>query len=222
MNINTDSLHHAYLLEGDISYTRNQVRDFLKNKLEMDVLGNADVRDEHIDTLTIDKAREIATAQQRKSFNSRYVFVLSFAQATTEAQNALLKTFEEPAVDTHFFVIVPSVSVLIPTLQSRLVYVESGIGDSEEKDTVAKFIKSSTKERMDIVGGLLEEKRKERYVAFVQELQRCIYDSHKKSRDTKNIHNLELTHNTLSYLSDRGASPKILLERLAVSFENMV
>ena len=50
------------------------------------------------------------------------IFIIETGFFTREAQNSLLKVFEEePTEGTHFFVFTPSAETLLPTLRSRMV-----------------------------------------------------------------------------------------------------
>ena len=60
---------------------------------------------------------ERAIAQTKKFFIIQTDF---FNEA---AQQALLKIFEEPASDVHFFILTSRASALLDTLASRLVYM---------------------------------------------------------------------------------------------------
>ena len=54
--------------------------------------------------LELTKRRALKDAQTRGAFGgSRKIFIIGANSFTREAQNALLKTFEEPTAGTHFF-----------------------------------------------------------------------------------------------------------------------
>ncbi len=67
---------------------------------------------------------------------------------THEAQNALLKTLEEPTSHTHIFLIIREKELLIPTLLSRMCVVETGKLSEEKEENSIKFLKFSLKERV--------------------------------------------------------------------------
>lgn len=73
----------------------------------------------HFSNLSIENSRALKNEQSLGS-DTKKIFILEIASATTEAQNALLKVLEEPAADTYFFFIVPSAEILLPTVRSRL------------------------------------------------------------------------------------------------------
>lgn len=71
-------------------------------------------------TIGIDTAREICADAALKPAGIRKVYIIPDGEnMTVEAQNALLKTLEEPPAYAVFIIIVPSASVLLPTIISR-------------------------------------------------------------------------------------------------------
>jgi DNA polymerase III gamma/tau subunit len=84
------------------------------------------MRVESYETFGVDEGRELKEAQLSKSFGGgKKIFVISFETITVEAQNSLLKVFEEPTPDTHFFLISRTGSRLLPTLRSRIVFLQT-------------------------------------------------------------------------------------------------
>lgn len=61
------------------------------------------------------------------------VFIIRTAHLmTTEAQNALLKIFEEPPKGVHFFLLTENASALLPTVRSRAPVLRMSVFDDEE------------------------------------------------------------------------------------------
>ncbi len=73
--------------------------------------------------ISIETVREIQSLVRLKTLGTgtiRRVIVVEQAQMlTTEAQNALLKLFEEPPADTALLLTTPSLQALLPTIVSR-------------------------------------------------------------------------------------------------------
>jgi DNA polymerase III gamma/tau subunit len=76
----------------------------------------------------IDSAREIKSYLTRKPYQSEAItIILREAQALTpEAQNALLKTLEEPPGPTQIYITAPSAESFLPTLRSRCQIINLG------------------------------------------------------------------------------------------------
>lgn len=144
------SLHHAYLLIGKPETLREKLLKVLEEELGITSRGNPDFLDNSFETLGIEDARSLISSQGRRAVSGRRVFILSFYFATSEAQNALLKTLEEPTPDTSFFIIAPSLSVLLSTVRSRLARLDLGVEDAVAQEAEA-FLAASLPERLKII-----------------------------------------------------------------------
>src|SRR3989344_699017 len=110
--------HHAYLVEGDTRKLREIALHAAKT-FGVSVAGNPDFHLRSFASLSIDDARALRAFASLRGTGEKKLFVISAASLTTDAQNALLKLFEEPTADTVFVLLVPHGAVL-PTLRSRL------------------------------------------------------------------------------------------------------
>ena len=96
---------------------------------------------------------------------------------TVEAQNALLKLLEEPPVYAHFFLIIPSAHLLLPTVKSRLSMIRNtswggkdtsktstivDYSDSEVMKQAEAFLKAPTAKRLEIIKSLMDSITKEK------------------------------------------------------------
>lgn len=72
-------------------------------------------------TIGVEAARKVCAQAVKKPYgNSKKVFIIPDGEnLTVEAQNALLKTLEEPPEFVVFIIIIPSASQLLPTITSR-------------------------------------------------------------------------------------------------------
>ena len=127
--------HHAYLLIG-ASDTRDELISILEKKHTLIAQGNPDFYIRNFETLTIDDARELKVLHSSRPVGTaqKKIFVLTMNGITIEAQNALLKLLEEPAEYAHFFLIVPSAHLLLPTVKSRMLEITTGEGRREKED----------------------------------------------------------------------------------------
>ncbi|MEI6346044.1 MAG: hypothetical protein WCO79_02320 [bacterium] len=228
-HIHRDALHHAYCISGVSASGHAPFFTFLEKHLAISTHGNPDFWHGQYESLGIDEARTIKEMQQRSAANvgAKKVFVISTDTITHEAQNALLKVFEDPTADTHFFLLMPSVETLLPTLRSRLVIVPAdpqnnaatGNGEVEKsvEQSVEQFLAASKGKRMTLIKPLVEEKDKRGALAFVDALIK------KLSKSAKDVaeHRPELEELLAmrSYLSDRSASIKMILEYLCITLK---
>ncbi len=208
----TGQLHHVYILEGEKESTREKLYHFLENELEEKVKGNPDLWHTRHETLTIDDARELRDTQANKAISTgRKLFIIETRFMTIEAQNALLKVFEEPTPNTYFFIITPTAEVFLPTLKSRVVRIAVEGNENDAQELAQDFLKNSYKKRLETVAGIVEEKDKGQAIELINALLVELHD--KKQKDTQVMQELLTTRN---YLNDRSPSLKLLLEHIAL------
>ncbi len=71
--------------------------------------------------ITIDQVRELQAELTRPPFmaKKRFVLFINADNLNVEAQNALLKTLEEPPENSTFFLITSNIGKILPTIRSR-------------------------------------------------------------------------------------------------------
>lgn len=156
-HLETDNLHHAYLIEGGREEISLQVLE-LCERLGVKTSGNPDFYHISIDSLKIDDALYLRTLGSDRSFGGeKKIFVVATNSMSIDAQNVLLKMFEEPIPGTHFFIIVPDANSLLKTLVSRFYFIKHA-GKGEDKNTLVKdFISMNLRSRLDFLKDFLTE-----------------------------------------------------------------
>ena len=148
--------------------------------------------------------------------------------ANIEAQNALLKLLEEPAEYAHFYIIIPSAHLLLPTVKSRLLFLDLGYegkdgprhkSKSEYQKMANEFVDSKPAKRLEIIKNLIddigkEKKRKQDAIEFLNAIEDVIYTRDGVSNGFEKLRTLSLPR---KYINDRGTSIKMLLEYVALS-----
>jgi len=218
----TGYLHHAHVIVGAHDTVAPLLVDALVRHLNIEVKGNPDLMVKFYASLGVDEARELKASQTRASFGERKIFIIGAESFTHEAQNALLKTFEEPTVGTHFFIILPRAEMLLPTLLSRVLVVSGGGAPEDEAKKIAeKFIDASLEDRLAIAKKLADKKDRdtvdrELFRRMLDHIERILYTRMpgKPSDTTSNIFSEIFQAKT--YLANRGSSPKMLLEHIAI------
>lgn len=230
-----DNLHHAYLIEGNYEEVFPQIIKFFEDVLNFSITNNPDFWHGEFETFGIDDGRRINELQSRRALSEKtnqslgsgkQFFVIKTDFITREAQNSLLKMFEEPAEDTHFFIVMNSSEVLLPTLKSRLMLVRPYSQDISEKDIkkfTNDFLKGSLAERLDMVKVFFGDSKKKipadkgGAIKFLNELEKQL----RENIDFKEVKEKDLIIfdeiiKCRSYLNDRSPSVKMLLEHLSV------
>jgi DNA polymerase III delta prime subunit len=225
-------LHHAYAVETGYDTHRvreaiDRIREALEHRLHAKLgAHNPDFHTIEVDVFSIDDARALKDTQSHHAVGTRdddrNVFFIIAQSITREAQNALLKVFEEPSSRSLFFLFIPSAELLLPTITSRMhIITMSGAGsssDSERKDDadIASFLQSTPAKRLAALKEIIEEKDRGRAHAFLNSIELHLS---KKRATIKSA--ADLAHNSRScehlylakkYLGDQSSSVKMILE----------
>ena len=204
----------------------------LEKEYDIPTQANPDFFDQHYDTFTIADARELKRLHSTRPIGEtgKKVFIMSVNSITVEAQNALLKLFEEPAEYAHFFLIVPSAHILLPTVKSRMQEWRSDVQtrdragktdrgvmgdvDPELLKTAQKLVTSSKAKRLEEIKKLVDDIAKDKKstqdaINLLNALQVVVREEWgvKEGRDR-----LEAIEYARSYMYDRAPSVKMLLE----------
>ena len=206
-------MHHAYYIEGPIS-------QFEAYRAELKPFW-----DKNFERFGIDETRKLIELASLKNFG-KAVFFVAAASLTTEAQQALLKLFEEPQEGTTFILLVPH-GTLIPTLRSRMlrypgadVRLRKSYGTYEVQNMARKFLKGSQKERSAYIATLLKDDEgvKERVRGLLNELELELHTNLKKTKQNKAfLEGLQDVARVRNYVGDRSPALKMLLEHLALA-----
>ncbi len=235
---NKENLHHAYLIEGSFEDSLGGVLEYLENELNFSLKNNPDFYRGEFDTFGIDDGRMINELQSKKtlsekdpkSFGSgKQIFIIKTNFITREAQNSLLKMFEEPTVDTHFFILMNSGEVLLPTLRSRLMIIKSEVSSSLQEKFVQEYLKANIGERMEMIKVFFGDPKSSKMngqgtkkkikadksgaIEFLNELEKQLREKIDIKKATKEqFFVFEEIIKCRGYLNDRSPSVKMLLE----------
>ncbi len=194
--------HHAVGIIGD-------AEGALLSIPEEDREAGVDVTAFKYRQLTIADARALNNlAAQRPFQKPERIFILTFESATTEAQNALLKLFEEPTLTSRFYLIFPLEDVLLPTLRSRLM-LKQVIHTNAEGALAKEFLRASYAERLELIAAKLKDTEETWSLNLIRELE---YEVRGKGKT-----GAEALVFIAEYMRAPGASKKMLLEHLALS-----
>ena len=219
--IKGQNLHHAYAIIGNADEIVKELQNFFKKELNFQTAGNPDFWQGSYDVMKMKDCIEIINLhQQRPIEGDKKIFVINANFITEDAQNRMLKLFEEPRGDTHFFLILPSANNLIPTLASRLMIIHHS-GENNSLINVKDFLKISISERIEEIKKLMtsitdEEKSKIEVVNFINalevELTKKTDFLKLKKGEAKLFEQIEKVR---QYSSEQSPSLKMLLEYVA-------
>ncbi|MBI2409739.1 hypothetical protein HYV30_01715 [Candidatus Kaiserbacteria bacterium] len=239
--------HHAFVIEAEAEAGIAAAKEYANNELRItNYGGNPDVVILKYGLLSVEEARRIAEIAAGKPFAGEHkVVIIAASRVYHEAQNALLKVFEEPPPGTYLFLVLPATGSLLPTLRSRvqilqqeresarmIYHTSTDNADYPDSDGYRKsiisgpaeeFMKGSKEKRSAIVkrltSGKDEEERRElrdEALAIVNGIEAASYAACEGQTFTKQAALLSDIAILRGYLHDRSAPVKMILEHLSI------
>ena len=204
--------HHAYLILGEKENGEEVISNIFKDA-EIDTAQSPDIFVFNYERMYLEDAQALVAMENKSPVSLDFKYItLHIGSIVWEAQNALLKLFEDPG-RTKFFIVSESKSLFLPTLLSRFEIIQVPKKENQKRNG-KKFLDASVAERLKIVAGLIEdisEGKKSRRDArgLLLDLRFSL-----KGEDPKK--QLSVLH-ALKYASDTSSSLKLLLESVALS-----
>lgn len=217
--------HHAFAIEANADEGIARAYAWLSENLGMETTGNPDVLVLSYGLLSVEDARRVAEAAAGAPFagDSKAVLIAA-SRAYHEAQNALLKIFEEPPRGTYLFLILPSLGGLLPTLRSRVqVLPLLGKRKAAVPPEAEAFIRASKEKRGALVkrltSGKDEDERRENReeaIALVNGVEAAAYAALKEKPSSRVTALLSDIAALRGHLYDRSGPVKMVLEHLSL------
>jgi len=229
------SRHHAFVIEAEAEEGIEVAQAWAERELGMKVHpstslgagGNPDVVVMKYGLLSVDDARRVSLLAAGKAFAGEHKVVITAAsRAYHEAQNALLKLFEEPPAGTYLFLIMPTLGGLLPTLRSRVQVLKGTVpqlrsGRQEIANAAEQFLAATKEKRSALIkkltSGKDEEERRENReeaLAIVNGIEAVAYLSGRgTSRHREMLEEIQVLR---GHLYDRSAPVRMILEHLSL------
>ena len=231
------NLHHAYLIEGKKEEIIPDLLDFIKS-IGVEIKNNPDFNFMTLDSFKIENARNLKSQSMEMGTTSKKkIFVVAINNFLIEAQNTLLKIFEEPIENTIFFVIIPDTAVILPTLLSRFYLIKVKNDLKNELKQAKDFIAMSSQNRIlfikELLKGdkgssseeenILQDSSKTRAIIFLNSLEVVLNEKIFKNHE-ETIKKIEESTSDVfyqifkarEYLRQPGSSAKSLMEGVAL------
>ena len=219
--------HHAYYYVAHQEEGIAQALRYAHESLHMVSEGNPDIVILRHTLFSVDDARSVVRHVGQTGISGKKLLILSTERIFHEAQNALLKVFEDPPDGTTLILILPSTGLLLPTLRSRLLSLPVGSHAGGLSHTVQTFIQASTTEREKILNALLtraksdkdDEKQAVRGEALrlIEGLTQRAHDIWKKKPDADLTLFLEEMSRFIPILHERSAPLKLIFEHVLLT-----
>lgn len=160
-SIKNSTLSHAHLIIGDDGIGKSM----LAKEFAVKILGRQEYRD-YIDIVNykpkknsfgVDEVREIISEVNKKPYegDKKVIIIYDGNKLTPQAQNALLKTIEEPPMGVYMILLCESTELILDTIKSRCqIHKLSPLSQQDMEDFIEKSY------------GVLDEKLKKTLLAF--------------------------------------------------------
>lgn len=160
------SAHHAYLITGETEAGIETALQFVTKELGLETVGNPDVTVLRYGLFSVEEVRAFQDAVMRSPVRGETkVIIASATRFFYQAQNALLKTFEEPPKGTVLILVLPNEGVILPTLRSRLVSLSSPQGETSTIYGTAlaeEFLKVGGEGREKLIAKLIDRTKSDK------------------------------------------------------------
>ncbi len=222
-------MHHAFVIEAEGESGAALAREWAARELGMEGAANPDIVVLPYGLFSVEDARRVAeVAMQGPVAGEHKAIIIAASRAYREAQNALLKLFEEPPAGTYLFLILPSLGGLLPTLRSRVHVLEvtsSKYHVASISEAAQAFLKASREKRgamvKKLVAGKDEEERRahrDKAIALVNGIEAATYVHFHANvgHRTSHIELLGEIQVLRGYLHERSTPVRMILEHLAI------
>lgn len=231
-HLDKNKLHHAYLIEGAKEEVLPHVFKFL-DEIGVSIVANPDFHHITLDSIKIEDARNLKSKTgEMAGTNSKKIFLICVNSFLLEAQNTLLKVFEEPTPDTHFFLIMPDTNSLLDTLVSRFYFISASQNKIEESAEL--FIGMPLQKRLDFLKEFLSVKDDElefatdsnrsrslKFLNSIEAIAHRKFISKANSIDSSGVMFFRHLFKVREFLRQPGSSAKTLMESVALTIPNL-
>jgi DNA polymerase III delta prime subunit len=181
-----NNLFSFYLIFGNIEENKKIVKEFLKKDFGTRIKKNQDFLEYDFDIFKIDDARKISKLQLSKNISkdgekNQQFFLITAKDINIYTQNTLLKTLEEPAENTFFFLFLENDFKILKTLLSRARVLKEN--NNKFSETFLKIVGSDFKEREVIIKEIENTRDK---ISLVSEFEAYFLENKNIFLDRKN------------------------------------
>jgi len=202
------NLHHANLLIGDHEEAESYFF-LLCKRLSIKIANNPDLVIIRIDTFGIDEARELRVLSTRKALGDKKMFLIVPTRLTLEAQNALLKTFEDPSPNTFFFLAVREDHLVVPTLRSRMETIRVRYGGNASVYVDAeKFLSLTVSKRLVFAKSFAEDEKN--LPVFLDSLLYLLKKNEGNEKQVRSVYNIR------RLIHDSSSASRLVIEHLSL------
>lgn len=221
---------HFYIISGNTEKNKMEVFSFLKNDLSFSLQGNPDFHQFSGLSLPISDARKIKVANSRTKNSEKdfRIFLIDVKKIDREAQNALLKTLEEPTAGTIFFLLLPKIDFLLDTVLSRGRVIIGYENNGSER--AVEFLQVSYLEREKVILKISKFSKevsevRDEYLSLLVELEIEILKNKEIFLEKISVEEFSQMYKKFLHMKkqagQRGSSLKYIMTFLAIFLEKL-
>jgi len=230
MNRHLDDIQHlryqAFIIEAEAEKGIDTALAWAEKELGMNAKGNPDISVLRYGLFTVEDARRVCAIAGGAPFAGEHkVLIISASRAYHEAQNALLKLFEEPPFGTYLFFVLPSLGGLLPTLRSRVQVLDTTYGFTKPviAESAKQFLSANKEKRSAMIKKLTsgkddEERRalRDEAIEIINGVEIAAYAAMKRDDSKAVVALLSDIAILREHLYDRSAPVRMILEHLSL------
>jgi hypothetical protein len=222
-NLLPHNLYHTYIIESDSDITVPSLLEYLESTGSMNK-NSADMLCQNYDAFSVEDSLKIKEWHLERGIeDKKRICIINTKFINNDAERTLLKILEEPASNTHFFIIVPNASVLLDTIKSRAHVIRLS-NETSGNNNAEKFIKSSIAERLKTIEQIIAEHKdsdnsgglRHEAISLINGIEKTIYQKWKSDKEPNFNFILDELSKSRECLSIPGASVKMVLENIAL------
>lgn len=225
--LKTGQAHHAYILVGQPEDLLIQFLGLLESDLGLEVKKSPDIFSRTYDLFNIEDSRLVRAKQKQGALGSNLkLFILAINSISLEAENALLKTLEEPTTGSHFFLLVQSPAIFLATVRSRCQILNlknlAKLNDHRYIQVAKDFLQAAPVERLEKIKTLLANdklSKRSEIMAFFDAIEIVLRSEVLNSDGYWPVAELGKVIEAKKFISLRGGFPKLVLEDFALSIK---
>lgn len=215
--------HHAFLVLGGRQAHFERIRLHIREMVTRGLVHTADVWAREFEQLAIDDARELKEIQHAMPNGPRRIVLVSLQNIQHEAQNSLLKLFEEPSDTTIFFICAENSEIFLPIVLSRFFIYDGR--DERTRDSgsdarhayaqnIEKFLSQTIADRLQSIELITKEKDRGAAEQFLNALEETLY-KRKEKLGLESAWIFEQIFEARRFLQSRSSSVKMILEHIS-------
>ncbi|MDE2021691.1 MAG: hypothetical protein KGI71_02085 [Patescibacteria group bacterium] len=219
--------HHTFFIEASAEEGIAAARAWAERELGAKAHRDPDITVLQYGFFSVEDARRVSEIAAGTALASEHrVIIIAADSMYYEAQNALLKLFEEPPEGMHLFLILPTAGGLLPTLISRVAVLASNERPTKSSisEKAMEFLKAKGEKRSALIkklaNGKDDQNRREsrdEAIQIVNGIEAVAYEALQARSDDRGIVALLSDIAVLrGYLHDRSAPVRMILEHLSL------